>query len=70
MTFKLITNFGLSQLITASTFSGSTDTPQADTRLVSILGCASSMVGGRVQFGSLLLRANQTNTWILVEVPG
>ena len=31
-------------------------------RLVSILSVGSSLVGGRVQFGSLLLRADQTNT--------
>ena len=31
-------------------------------RLVSVLGCGNSLVGGRVQFGSLLLRADQTNT--------
>ena len=31
-------------------------------KLVSMLGCGSSLVGGRVQFGSLLLRADQTNT--------
>ena len=31
-------------------------------RLVSVLSVGSSLVGGRVQFGSLLLRANQTNT--------
>ena len=31
-------------------------------RLVSVLGCGNSLVGGRVQFGSLLLRAHQTNT--------
>ena len=29
---------------------------------VSVLGCGGSLVGGRVQFGSLLLRAHQTNT--------
>ena len=29
-------------------------------RLVSMLGCSSSKVGGRVQFSSLLLRADQT----------
>ena len=31
-------------------------------RLVSGLGGGSSLVRGRVQFGSLLLRADQTNT--------
>ena len=31
-------------------------------RLVSDLGGGSSLVGGRVQFGSLLLRPDQTNT--------
>ena len=31
-------------------------------RLVSVLGGGSSLVGGRVQFGSLLLRIEQTNT--------
>ena len=31
-------------------------------RLVSVLGGGNSLVGGRVQFGSLLLRADQTNT--------
>ena len=30
-------------------------------RLVSVLGGGSSLVGGRVQFGSLLLRTDQTN---------
>ena len=39
-------------------------------RLVSILGGGSFLVGGRVQFGSLLLRTDQTNTWVLVEVSG
>ena len=29
---------------------------------VGVLGCGSSLVGGRVQFGSLLLRTDQTNT--------
>ena len=29
---------------------------------VSMLGCGSSLVGGRVLFGSLLFRADQTNT--------
>ena len=37
---------------------------------VSMLGCGSSYVGGRVQFGSLLLRTGQTNTYILGEVYG
>ena len=37
-------------------------------RLVSVLSGGDSMVGGRVQFGSLLLRTDQTNTYILVEV--
>ena len=37
-------------------------------RLVSVLGGGSSLVGGRVQFSSLLLRIDQTNTWVLVEV--
>ena len=31
-------------------------------RLVSVLGGSSSLVGGRVQFSSLLLRTDQTNT--------
>ena len=31
-------------------------------RLVSVLGGGSSLIGGRVQFGSLLLRTAQTNT--------
>ena len=31
-------------------------------RLVSVLGGGSSLVGGRVQFSSLLLRTDQTNT--------
>ena len=31
-------------------------------RLVSGLGGGCSLVGGRVQFGSLLLRADETNT--------
>ena len=31
-------------------------------RLVSVLSVGSSLVGGRVQFGSLLLRTDQTNT--------
>ena len=31
-------------------------------RLVSLLGCGSSKVGGRVQFSSLLLRTDQENT--------
>ena len=31
---------------------------------------AVARLGGRVQFDSLLLRADQTNTYILVEVPG
>ena len=39
-------------------------------RLVSKLGCGSRLVRGRVRFGSLLLRADQTNTQILVEVSG
>ena len=39
-------------------------------RLVSVLGCGNSLVGGRVQFDSLLLRTDQTNTHILVEVSG
>ena len=39
-------------------------------RLVSMLVHGSSSVGGRVQFDSLLLKANKTNTWMLVEVPG
>ena len=38
--------------------------------LVSMLGCGNNLVGGRVQFGSLLLRTDQTNTQILVEVSG
>ena len=29
---------------------------------VSMLGCGNSLVGGRVQFSSLLLRTDQTNT--------
>ena len=39
-------------------------------RLVSMLGCGNSLVGGRAQFGSLLLKTDQTNTKILVEVSG
>ena len=35
-----------------------------------MLGCGSSYAGGRVQFGSLLLRTDQTNTYILEEVSG
>ena len=31
-------------------------------RLVSMLDCDNSLVGGRVQFSSLLLRTDQTNT--------
>ena len=31
-------------------------------RLVSVLGGGSSLVWGRVQFGSLLLKTDQTNT--------
>ena len=31
-------------------------------RLVNVLGGGSSLVGGRVQFSSLLLRTDQTNT--------
>ena len=31
-------------------------------RLVRVLGGGSSLVGGRVQFSSLLLRTDQTNT--------
>ena len=31
-------------------------------RLVSVLSVGSSLVGGRVQFNSLLLRTDQTNT--------
>ena len=31
-------------------------------KLVSMLGCGNSLVGGRVQFGSLLLRIDQINT--------
>ena len=31
-------------------------------RLVSVLGGSSSLVGGRVQFSSLMLRTDQTNT--------
>ena len=31
-------------------------------RSVGVLGCGSSLVGGRVQFGNLLLRTDQTNT--------
>ena len=31
-------------------------------KLVSMLGCGNSLVGGRVQFGSLLLRTDQINT--------
>ena len=30
--------------------------------LVNVLHCGNSLVGGRVQFGSLLLRADKTNT--------
>ena len=29
---------------------------------VSVLGCGSTLAGGRVQFSSLLLRTDQTNT--------
>ena len=29
---------------------------------VGVLGCGNSLVGGRVQFGNLLLRTDQTNT--------
>ena len=29
---------------------------------VSVLGCGNNLVGGRVKFGSLLLRTDQTNT--------
>ena len=36
---------------------------------VSMLGYGNSLVEGRVQFGSLLLRTDQTTTLILVEVP-
>ena len=39
-------------------------------RLVSVLGGGSSLVGGRVQFSSLLLRIDQTNTYVLVEASG
>ena len=31
-------------------------------RLVSVIGGGNSLVGGRVQFSSLLLRTDQTNT--------
>ena len=31
-------------------------------RSVSVLGCGNSLVRGRVQFGSLLLKTNHTNT--------
>ena len=31
-------------------------------RLVNVLGGGSSLVGGRVEFSSLLLRTDQTNT--------
>ena len=31
-------------------------------KLVSMLGCGNSLVGGRVLFGSLLLRTDQINT--------
>ena len=31
-------------------------------RLVSVLGLGSCLVGGRVQFGSLLLKTNHINT--------
>ena len=31
-------------------------------RLVNVLGLANSLVGGRVQFGSLLLETNRINT--------
>ena len=31
-------------------------------RSVSVLGCGSSLVGGRVQFGSLLLKTDHINT--------
>ena len=39
-------------------------------RPVNVLGCGSSLVGGRVQFGSSLLKIDHINTWILVEVSG
>ena len=31
-------------------------------RSFSVLGCGNSLVGGRVQFGSLLLKTNHINT--------
>ena len=31
-------------------------------RLASVLGCGNSLVGGRVQLGSLLLKTNHINT--------
>ena len=31
-------------------------------RLVSVLSCGNSLVGGRVQFGSLFLKTNHINT--------
>ena len=31
-------------------------------KLVSMLGCGNSLIGGRVQFGSILLRTDQINT--------
>ena len=31
-------------------------------RSVSVLGCGNSLVGGRVQFGSLLFKTNRINT--------
>ena len=39
-------------------------------RSVSVLGCGSSLVGGRVHFGSLLLKTNHINTKIFVEILG
>ena len=37
-------------------------------RSVSVLGCGKSMVRGRVQYDSLLLRSDHINTLVLVEV--
>ena len=39
-------------------------------RSVSVLGCGNSLIGGRVQFGNLLLKTTHINTYILVEVLG
>ena len=39
-------------------------------RLVNILGLGNSLVGGREQLCSLLLKTDHINTYILVEVSG